>query len=214
MNEPNYYEPCFYQLVRKDDGTFQALARAMARMTIIRFVAVSVVLAILSAATFLFAKYQMAAGHSLSIPRLLMETVQPAVILLTFICAAAALRQLYIVSREDCFQQAIRKLDWYLGETPDLILLLNMDILSLDKGVGSEEQYEACCIMADALQEFQKGIPQDAPVLAAVRDRARKVRRHTRALYRLAMAEVCMRQMEQGNLDFFGREDFWGCYRD
>ena len=212
-------KPCFYQKIKKTENTLPGLVGYMNHLVMFRYLAIAGIFLLAYVGSYLTINYMKNKGFDMSYIRLLTYIQFPVLLLLTLIAAYYAIKELRIINNEETFQRSIHRLDWFVGETKNYLLLLNMDFFFIkDKNERQLDQYlvelkENAKELSGILQDVRESIPADAPILAMEKERLNTIKkREIRKLFQLAITEICMEQLEKGNEDFFVKEDFWEYY--
>lgn len=108
----------------------------------------------------------------------------------------------------------IRKLPWFIGETADTLLFLNMDHYFEDEETGGN-------YFRNILQEKNvtfldiDEIPDGSPFKNHFENRLKKTKDiRMRTLLQLAISEICYSQLKLKNKEFFIKTDYWNYYQN
>lgn len=206
FNQP----PCFYHQIKKDDNLTAGLGRIAKRATMMRFLAVIVFVMIVAAISFTRV-FKLPYLNDRSISSILFSLLM----IIVLVSAVAALRQLSILGNKDRLLKEVKKLDWYIGETKDYILLANTTYyyLNLDSHFYQEYELEAVDAakrLIPILSNSRDMIPVDSPILLMEKKHLHRIKKEKqRNIYQMAITEICLRQLEKNNHDFFVCPNFW-----
>lgn len=108
----------------------------------------------------------------------------------------------------------IRSLPWFIGETADTLLLLNMDHYFEDEDTGGN--YFSNILQEQDLTFLDNDqIPDESPFRNHFKNHLKKIRDiRMRTLFQLAISEICYAQLKLENRDFFIKTDYWNYYQN
>lgn len=106
----------------------------------------------------------------------------------------------------------ICSLPWYIGETKDAILLLNMDHYIMDENTNGNH-FKDIQQAQDHTGSILEQVPDTSPFLVHSNQHLKTLRdARMKTLYQLAINEICTDQTRLQNQDFFSKPDYWNYY--
>lgn len=108
----------------------------------------------------------------------------------------------------------IRSLPWFIGETTDTLLFLNMDHYFEDEETGGDYFRNILQVQDLTFLDIDQ-IPDGSPFRNYFKDHLKTVKDiRMRTLFQLAISEICHDQLKLENQEFFIKTDYWNYYQN